>query len=128
MIDSYKNENIHILGETAVSDLWLLSHSHAFVGHLGSRFGKAAWLLATARHNTFIPFLLLTVIVSIIQPEKELTNSSLFHNVVISFHSALTSFLRYFFHSRSHSNKVSVARSTKTALQQNRTLQTWKTA
>ena len=45
-----------ILGETAVADLWHLSHGHAFVGHMGSRFGKVAWLLATARYNTFIPF------------------------------------------------------------------------
>lgn len=45
-----------MLGETAVADLWLLSHGHAFVGHLGSRFGKMAWLLATSRHNAFIPF------------------------------------------------------------------------
>jgi len=44
------------LGETAIIDLWHLSHGHAFVGHLGSRYGKVAWLLATARHNTFIPF------------------------------------------------------------------------
>ena len=44
------------LGESAVTDLWLLSHGHAFVGHLGSRFGKSAWLLATARRNSFIPF------------------------------------------------------------------------
>lgn len=44
------------LGESAVTDLWLLSHGHAFVGHLGSRFGKASWLLATARRNSFIPF------------------------------------------------------------------------
>lgn len=45
-----------ILGETAISDLWLLSHGHAFVGHLGSRFGKVSWLLAMARRNTFVPF------------------------------------------------------------------------
>ena len=53
------NENLMkqpMLGETAVGDLWLLSHGHAFVGHLGSRFGKMAWLLATSRHNAFIPF------------------------------------------------------------------------
>eukprot|EP00536_Pseudo-nitzschia_multiseries_P000404 jgi/Psemu1/300028/fgenesh1_kg.5_\ len=49
-------ENQPLLGETAVQDLWHLSHGHAFVGHLGSRFGKVAWLLATARHNAFIPF------------------------------------------------------------------------
>ena len=49
-------ENWPKLGETAVTDIWLLSHGHAFVGHLGSRFGKVSWLLATARRNSFIPF------------------------------------------------------------------------
>jgi len=48
--------NQPILGEAAISDLWLLSHGHAFVGHLGSRFGKVSWLLAMARRNTFVPF------------------------------------------------------------------------
>mmetsp|Transcript_11747 Transcript_11747/g.24864 ORF Transcript_11747/g.24864 Transcript_11747/m.24864 type:complete len:292 (+) Transcript_11747:1-876(+) len=56
-IESEDNrEHQPILGETAVADLWHLSHGHAFVGHMGSRFGKVAWLLATARYNTFIPF------------------------------------------------------------------------
>jgi hypothetical protein len=49
-------ENQPILGESAIADLWLLSHGQAFVGHLGSRFGKVAWLLATARRNNFVPF------------------------------------------------------------------------
>ena len=44
------------LGETAVADLWLLSHGDAFVGHKGSRFGKISWLLAMARRNNFVPF------------------------------------------------------------------------
>jgi len=55
-IESEENPKKHILGETAVGDLWLLSHSDAFVGHLGSRFGKAAWLLAISRRNAFVPF------------------------------------------------------------------------
>lgn len=55
-IESDENENKAVLGETAVNDLWLLSHGQAFIGHLGSRFGKMGWLLATARHNTFIPY------------------------------------------------------------------------
>eukprot|EP00531_Pseudo-nitzschia_arenysensis_P003979 CAMPEP_0116149970 /NCGR_PEP_ID=MMETSP0329-20121206/19270_1 /TAXON_ID=697910 /ORGANISM="Pseudo-nitzschia arenysensis, Strain B593" /LENGTH=486 /DNA_ID=CAMNT_0003646397 /DNA_START=412 /DNA_END=1873 /DNA_ORIENTATION=- len=56
-IESMENaENQPLLGETAVTDLWLLSHGHAFVGHLGSRFGKVSWLMATARRNSFIPF------------------------------------------------------------------------
>lgn len=57
MIESDLNQaNQPTLGETAVADLWHLSHGHAFVGHLGSRFGKVSWLLATARQNAFIPF------------------------------------------------------------------------
>ena len=48
--------NQPFLGESAIADLWLLSHGHAFVGHMGSRFGKVAWLLATARRNDFVPF------------------------------------------------------------------------
>mmetsp|Transcript_16257 Transcript_16257/g.26454 ORF Transcript_16257/g.26454 Transcript_16257/m.26454 type:complete len:562 (+) Transcript_16257:85-1770(+) len=55
-IESPENEKRFILGETAVADLWLLSHGQAFVGHLGSRFGKVGWLLATSRHNAFIPY------------------------------------------------------------------------
>mmetsp|Transcript_44436 Transcript_44436/g.107491 ORF Transcript_44436/g.107491 Transcript_44436/m.107491 type:complete len:680 (-) Transcript_44436:2136-4175(-) len=55
-IEDYENEKRPILGETAVADLWLLSHGEAFVGHLGSRFGKAGWLLATARRNNLIPY------------------------------------------------------------------------
>ena len=45
-----------MLGETAVADLWHLSHGQVFAGHLGSRFGKVSWLLATAQRNTFVPF------------------------------------------------------------------------
>lgn len=44
------------LGETAMVDVWHLSHGQVFVGHLGSRFGKLSWWQATARHNNFIPF------------------------------------------------------------------------
>jgi len=56
-IEAEENEaNQPFLGETAVADLWLLSHGHAFVGHMGSRFGKVAWMLATARRNNFVPF------------------------------------------------------------------------
>jgi hypothetical protein len=44
------------LGETAVADIWHLSHGQVFIGHLGSRFGKVGWRQATARHNTFVPF------------------------------------------------------------------------
>ncbi|CAK0824909.1 unnamed protein product, partial [Prorocentrum cordatum] len=45
------------LGETAAADAWLLSHGDVFVGHLGSRFTKGAYLLATARHNIPIPYI-----------------------------------------------------------------------
>lgn len=44
------------LGESAVVDLFHLSHGEVFIGHLGSRFGKVSWLLMTARHDRFIPF------------------------------------------------------------------------
>jgi hypothetical protein len=56
VIEDAKNKERPILGETAVSDLWLLSHGEAFVAHLGSRFGKVSWLLATSRFSRFIPF------------------------------------------------------------------------
>ncbi|KAL7539806.1 hypothetical protein ACHAWF_006523 [Thalassiosira exigua] len=45
-----------LIGETAVADLWHLSHGECFVGHMGSRFGKVSYALATARRNRFIPF------------------------------------------------------------------------
>ena len=44
------------LGETAVVDIWHLSHGQIFIGHLGSRFGKLSWWQATSRHNSFVPF------------------------------------------------------------------------
>lgn len=55
-IESPRNKNKAILGETAVADIWHLSHGRAFIGHLGSRFGKLGWLQATGRYNSFIPF------------------------------------------------------------------------
>ena len=54
--DIHRNKKLEILGETGFADLWLLSHGEVFVGHLGSRFGKVGWSLATARYNHFIPF------------------------------------------------------------------------
>eukprot|EP00547_Thalassionema_nitzschioides_P003222 CAMPEP_0194215944 /NCGR_PEP_ID=MMETSP0156-20130528/18085_1 /TAXON_ID=33649 /ORGANISM="Thalassionema nitzschioides, Strain L26-B" /LENGTH=401 /DNA_ID=CAMNT_0038944589 /DNA_START=494 /DNA_END=1699 /DNA_ORIENTATION=- len=54
--DPLNKEKQRVLGETAVADLWHLSHSQVFIGHLGSRFGKLGWLLAMARHNIFVPF------------------------------------------------------------------------
>jgi len=57
VVDDHENvKHIATVGESSVGDLWLLSHGEVFVGHLGSRFGKMGWLLATARHNHFIPF------------------------------------------------------------------------
>jgi len=50
------SENHAALGETAIMDLWHLSHGQAFIGHLGSRFGKLSWWEAMARHNSFVPF------------------------------------------------------------------------
>ena len=55
-IESPDNKNKAILGETAVADIWHLSHGRVFIGHLGSRFGKLAWWQSTARYNSFIPF------------------------------------------------------------------------
>lgn len=55
-IESPNNKFRAVLGETAIADLWHLSHGEAFIGHLGSRFGKLGWFLATARYNSFIPF------------------------------------------------------------------------
>eukprot|EP00929_Paragymnodinium_shiwhaense_P075197 TRINITY_DN38438_c0_g1_i1.p1 TRINITY_DN38438_c0_g1~~TRINITY_DN38438_c0_g1_i1.p1 ORF type:complete len:532 (-),score=106.59 TRINITY_DN38438_c0_g1_i1:41-1570(-) len=42
--------------ETAIMDLWHLSHGEAFVGQLGSRFGKVGYLLAVARQNSAVPY------------------------------------------------------------------------
>jgi len=57
-IEGPKNsrENQDIQGESAMADLWHLSHGQVFVGHLGSRFGKVSWLLSMARRNAFVPF------------------------------------------------------------------------
>jgi hypothetical protein len=55
-IESKENKNKAILGETAVADIWHLSHGQVFIGNLGSRFGKMGWWQATARYNSFIPF------------------------------------------------------------------------
>jgi len=46
-----------LLGETAVLDAWHLSHSEVFIGSLGSRFGKGAYLLAVSRHNVPVPYI-----------------------------------------------------------------------
>mmetsp|Transcript_12911 Transcript_12911/g.27877 ORF Transcript_12911/g.27877 Transcript_12911/m.27877 type:complete len:541 (-) Transcript_12911:2982-4604(-) len=56
MIEGVEGNQKALLGESAVSDLFHLSNIDVFIGHLGSRFGKMSWLLATARRNTFIPF------------------------------------------------------------------------
>ncbi|CAK0869016.1 unnamed protein product [Prorocentrum cordatum] len=53
-----QNESTNgFLGETAAADAWLLSHGDVFVGHMGSRFTKGAYLLAAARHNIPIPYI-----------------------------------------------------------------------
>jgi hypothetical protein len=43
--------------ESAVQDLWHLSHGEFFVGHLSSRFGKVAYLLSVARQNSAIGYI-----------------------------------------------------------------------
>lgn len=55
-IESPMNENKALLGETAVLDIWHLSHGRVFLGHVGSRFGKLSWWQAASRYNSFIPF------------------------------------------------------------------------
>jgi hypothetical protein len=55
-IESTENKYRAILGETAVADLLHLSFGEVFIGHLGSRFGKLGWFLATARMNGFVPY------------------------------------------------------------------------
>lgn len=55
-VEGHKHNNHPFLGETAVADLWLLSHGEVFIDHLGSRFGKIGYMLATARYNRFVPF------------------------------------------------------------------------
>jgi hypothetical protein len=44
------------LVESAVQDLWHLSHGEIFVGHLSSRYGKVAYLLAVARQDSAVPY------------------------------------------------------------------------
>ena len=55
-VEGSEHSSHAILGESAIADLWLLSHGEVFIGHMGSRFGKLGWFLATARYNRFIPF------------------------------------------------------------------------
>jgi len=50
------HDNHGFMTESALVDLWTLSHGQIFLGSLGSRFGKVGYLLATARHNRVIPF------------------------------------------------------------------------
>jgi hypothetical protein len=55
-IENPENRYAANLGETAVEDIWHLSHGQVFIGHLGSRFGKIAWWQATARYHSFVPY------------------------------------------------------------------------
>jgi len=56
-IESPENPNKGVLGESAVLDIHHLSHGvDAFVGHLGSRFGKLGWYQAVSVRNGFVPF------------------------------------------------------------------------
>ena len=55
-IESDENSNKPLIGMASIADLWHLSHGEVYVGHLGSRFSKSSYMLATARANTFVPF------------------------------------------------------------------------
>jgi hypothetical protein len=55
-IEGWTNTNKAFMSETAVQDLWHMSHGEAFVGHMGSRFGKVGYLLAVSRQNTALPY------------------------------------------------------------------------
>ena len=55
-IESDANHNMAFMTEAAVQDLWHMSHSEAFVGHLGSRFGKVGYFLAVSRQNGALPY------------------------------------------------------------------------
>jgi len=56
-IESPENPNKAVLGESAILDIHHLSHGiDAFVGHLGSRFGKLGWYQAISVRNGFVPF------------------------------------------------------------------------
>lgn len=55
-VEGDENVKKSFIGEASVADLWHLSHGQIFIGHLGSRFSKVGYLMATARHNTFVPF------------------------------------------------------------------------
>merc|ERR1719203_1987747 len=55
-IEFTPDEDKSFLLESAVQDLWHLSHGEVFVGSLGSRFGKVAYLLAVARQNSPIAY------------------------------------------------------------------------
>jgi len=46
-----------LIGETAALDAWHLSHSEVFIGSIGSRFGKSAYLLAVSRRNVVVPYI-----------------------------------------------------------------------
>lgn len=54
--DEIESAQHAMIGESAVADLWHLSHGEVFIGHMGSRFCKMGWALATGRRNTFVPF------------------------------------------------------------------------
>mmetsp|Transcript_17452 Transcript_17452/g.25206 ORF Transcript_17452/g.25206 Transcript_17452/m.25206 type:complete len:500 (-) Transcript_17452:75-1574(-) len=55
-IESPENKKRAGLGETAVLDLFHISHGQVFIGNIGSRFGKAGWFQASGRYNTFVPY------------------------------------------------------------------------
>lgn len=56
-VEFQPSEKSALIGETAVLDMWHLSHSQLLIGSLGSRFEKGAYLLAVSRHNVPIPYI-----------------------------------------------------------------------
>ena len=56
VIESDGNNKKGLIGMASIADLWHLSNGEVYVGHLGSRFSKSSYMLATARSNTFVPF------------------------------------------------------------------------
>lgn len=55
-IDFVQGKTKNALAQSAVHDLWHLSHADIFVGTLGSRFSKMGYMLAVARQNSLVPY------------------------------------------------------------------------
>lgn len=55
-IEGAQGKKRNDLAQSSVHDLWHLSHGEVFVGTLGSRFSKIAYMLAVARQNSVVPY------------------------------------------------------------------------